>query len=236
MTRLWWLGALALVGCSTKPIVPAEEVRADDLSSANIAPAAAPPPPITESSTLYQQSYDAEAAGKLDDALGDLARLPGPQKDAYVANLRRGWLLYRLTRHAESVGAYAAAIGREPNSIEARVGVLLPLMALKKWQEVETAAQEVLKRDPENYLATLRMAFALFNLKRYAESEPLYRKLYGLYPGDVDVRTGLGWAVFKMGKAGDASKIFAEVLEISPKNPSALDGWHASAARKGKAR
>jgi tetratricopeptide (TPR) repeat protein len=237
MRTAWWLASLAVVGCTTKAIVPAEEVRAEDLSSAALAaPAAAPPPPTSESSTLYQESYDTEALGKFDDALGALNRLPQPQRDSYVAHLRRGWLLYRLARHADSIGSYAAAIGREPSAIEARVGVLLPLMALKRWPEVETGSQEVIKRDPENYLATLRLAFAMFNLKRYAEAEPLYRKLFVLYPGDLDVRTGLGWTIFKMGKASDAAKVFAEVLEISPKNASALDGWHASAARKGKAR
>ena len=44
----------------------------------------------------FQRSYDAEAAGKAQDALTALDSLPAPQRDGYVAQLRRGWLLYKL--------------------------------------------------------------------------------------------------------------------------------------------
>lgn len=179
----------------------------------------------------FQKSYDSEAVGKPQDALNALESLPAPQHDGYVASLRRGWLLYKLGKYTESIDAYAKAIAQEPRSVEARVGVLLPAMALRRWADVENGAREVLKLDPANYLATLRMAFAVYNLGRYPESAALYKRLGEGYPSDVDVRAGLGWSLLKMGKTSEASAEFHAVLEISPRNALAADGLKAAGAR-----
>lgn len=179
---------------------------------------------------LFQRSYDAEAAGKLQDALGSLDVLPLPQKDGYVAQLRRGWLLHKLGRNAEAIDAYNKASAAEPRSVESRVGALLPQMAMRRWADVEATAKDALKIDPTSYLANLRLAYACYNLARYAEAQGLYRKLAEMYPSDVDVRSGLGWSLLKMGKGGDAAKEFRQILEVAPKHALAREGLTASGA------
>lgn len=176
----------------------------------------------------FQKSYDAEATGKTQDALTALDQLPAPQKDGYVAQLRRGWLQYKLGKNTESVEAYNKASAAEPKAVEPRLGVLLPLIALKRWADVETNAKEALKLDPASYNANLRLAFAYYNLARHAESAALYKKLAELYPADVEVRDGLGWALLKAGKASDAILEFRKVLEIAPKNTLAREGLTAA--------
>jgi tetratricopeptide (TPR) repeat protein len=169
-------------------------------------------------SDQFQRSYDAEAQGKVADAVTALDALPAPQHDGYVAQL------YKLGKHAESIDAYGKAIALEPRSVEARVGVLLPAMALRRWNDVEAGAREVLKLDPGNYLATLRLAFAVYNLGRYPEATVLYKRLADAYPSDVDVRTGLGWSLLKEGKGADAATELRTVLEIAPRNALAAEG------------
>jgi tetratricopeptide (TPR) repeat protein len=176
----------------------------------------------------FQRSYDSEARGKVDDALAALDALPSPEREGYVAELRRGWLLYKRGKHAQAVSAYAKAIAMEPRSIEARVGALLPLMALRRWADVEGGAREVLKADPGNYLANLRLAFAQYNLGRYAESAAAYRRLLVAYPSDTEVRSGLGWALLKSGKSADAAREFRALLEIAPKHALGREGLKAS--------
>ncbi len=178
----------------------------------------------------FQQSYDSEAAGKTADALAAMDALPAPEQAGYVAQLRRGWLLYRLGRTADSVDAYVRAIALEPRSVEARVGVLLPVMALRRWPDVEAGAREVLKLDPGNYLANLRLAFAVYNQARYAEAAGIYKQLAESYPSDVDVRAGLGWSCLKMGKGSEAAAAFRTVLDIAPRNVLANDGMKALGA------
>ena len=213
-TKVAWV-ALSLLACA-----PAESLRPEPADQGQRAPEHThrSPPPVAagaDASEAYQLSYAAEAAGKLDEAISALGKLPAPQRESYLAHYRRGWLLYCQGRFAEAVSAYSKASALEPGSVEARVAVLLPLLAQKRWDDTANAAQEVLKRDPENYLATLRLAFAKFSAKRFAEAEVSYRKLRVLYPADLEVRTGLAWTALRLGQQREALAMFSEVLEKS---------------------
>jgi tetratricopeptide (TPR) repeat protein len=179
---------------------------------------------------LFAKSYDSEAKGKVAEALAALDGMPAAQRDGYVAQLRRGWLLYELGKHVESIDAYAKAVALAPKSVEARVGVLLPAMALHRWADVEGGAREVVKLDAGNYLANLRLAFAVYNLGRYPEAAGIYGKLAESYPSDVDVRAGFGWSLLKMGKATEAAAEFRGVLDVAPHHALAADGLKATGA------
>jgi protein O-GlcNAc transferase len=187
-------------------------------------------PSKSASARAWQASYAAEAAGNFEEALNALTQLSAPQRETYLANYRRGWLLYRLGHHAESAAAYGAASAIEPASIEARVAMLVPLMALSKWNDVVAVAQEVLKRDPENYLAMQRLAFAKFSTQHFPEAETLYRHLAKLYPSDIELRSSLAWAILRMGKLKEAAALFNTVLEVSPTHVSATAGLKEATA------
>jgi len=188
---------------------------------------AAPGDAATDAAQRYQESYDLEASGKTDAALDALDRLPPTEHGSYVAELRRGWLLFRLGRHDDAATGYARAIARAPDAVEPKVGLLAPLLVLRRWNDVEGAAREVLKLDPANYSARLRLAYAMYSTARYVDAEAGYRGVVALYPSDVDARAGLGWALLKEGKKGDAAKVFAELLVIAPRNSLASEGARA---------
>jgi tetratricopeptide (TPR) repeat protein len=176
-------------------------------------------------------SYDSEAAGKLREALGALEQLPPGRKDSYLGWARRGWLLYRLGQHADSVESYKKAIAHAPRAVEPRLGILLPQLALHRWTDAELMAKEVLRMDPASYLATLRLAFAYYNLQRYPESAALYQKLRDLYPSDTDVRSGLSWALLKAGRNQEAAREFRDLLAISPRLVTAQEGLKLTGVR-----
>jgi tetratricopeptide (TPR) repeat protein len=178
----------------------------------------------------FQQSYEHEGAGKLKEALADLDGVPASRKDAYLTLARRGWLLYRLGVYDQSVESYQKAIEVLPKSVEPRLGILLPLQALRRWSEAEKTAKEVLRIDPNNYLAVLRLAYSVFNLHHYPMSTALYQKLKELYPSDVEVRSGLGWSLLKQGKSAEAAREFRELLSISPRHALAREGLQAATA------
>ena len=174
--------------------------------------------------TLVQRSYDLEANSKYTEALAAIEQVP----DSYLVQLRRGWLLYLLGRHDDSVIAYRKATAFEPASIEPRLGASRSLLALRKWTEAEKECRDVLARDTWNYYGASRLAFALYNQGRFADALPFYKKMVELYPADVEMRNGVGWTQFKLGDAASAAKSFRAVLEISPKNASAQEGLKAS--------
>ena len=201
-----WGGLALLALCSLAPRVSA----ASDVDS--------------EAAQVFQQSYDREGAGKIAESLSTLDALPTARQGTYLSQLRRGWLLYRLGRYAESVEAYGRAIAVAPKAIEPRVGVLLPQQALRRFADVEAQAKIVLAVDPQNYLATLRLAFSLYSQGRYGEAGALYARLKELYPSDAEVRSGLGWSLLKQGKSVEATRELRELLSIQPRHVLAKQG------------
>lgn len=173
-----------------------------------------------------QESYELEAVGKTQDALSALERIE-PSARGYVVHLRRGWLLYVLGRHGEALAPYEQAIAAAPKAVEPRLGIMLPLMAERRWLDTTAHAQKVLERDPGNYLASSRLAFSLYNLGRFGDALPHYLRLVEAYPSDVEMRNGVGWTLLKLGRGKESAQAFREVLLIAPKNASALEGLQA---------
>ena len=177
---------------------------------------------------FFQQSLERESEGKLKDAITALEQLPPARRDVYVAVVRRAWLMYRLGQFESSVDAYRKAVALAPRSLEARVGMLLPQAALRRWTDSEATAREALAIEPNNYTANLRLAFAYYNLGRFAQAATLYRKLRDLYPSDHDVRSGLGWSLLKLGRSQEAAQEFKDLLAINPSHVLAKQGLTAT--------
>lgn len=206
-------------------------IGAKGRGKAPTAAAAEPAAPVVlgggaQAADAFQRSYDSEALGKLQEALSALDSVAN--KNSYVAQYRRGWLFYRLGKYSESIEGYNQAIALAPSSVEARLGVLLPQMALRRWSDVESAAKGALRLDGANYLANLRLAFAYYNLHRYADAVSHYGKLHQMHPSDVEVLSGLGWSLLKLGKKDEAAERFRALLEIAPRHALAKEGIKAA--------
>ncbi|MCP4145705.1 MAG: tetratricopeptide repeat protein [bacterium] len=172
---------------------------------------------------LYSQSYSQEYEGGYDQALESMLLIKS-QDDDYLCRLRIGWLLYLLERYDESVEAYGMAIEMQPESVEPYLGLILPLVAQKKWRSVLVTIENIQRNDPANYYALSNKAWALYGLGRYAEAADVYRNIIKLHPADIDMNAGLGWALLKDGKKEEAKLVFDEILRISPDNISAGEG------------
>ena len=106
----------------------------------------------------YRDSYAHEAKGELTEALAEIDALPKAQRQTYVYQLRRGWLLYLLGRYWDSLEAYRAAAKLRPKAIEPQLGMMLPEAALLLWLDVLETGRRIRDRAPHDYLATSRMA------------------------------------------------------------------------------
>lgn len=199
------------------------------VSPADAGPASEPPanPSLPETVRIFRRSYQEEAAGRMPAALEALNALREGERGSYLALLRRGWLLYQSGRHADAIAAYSQALAKEPASIEARLGRLLPRMALRQWPAVEAGAKEVVDLDALNYLGGLRLAYAVFNQNRFAEAERLYRRTLARYPSDAELRAGVGWSLLKSGKPAEARQMFVEALAAAPDSALILKGLKA---------
>lgn len=177
-----------------------------------------------EVADLYRASYAAEAKGQAALALESMKKIEVKAGASYFVLIRSAWLAYLAGRHADAEKSYRAAIAKSPDSIEARLGLTLPLLAQKKWRDLEKASRDVLKKEPKNAVARARLAHAAYSLGNYPDAATEYRALVKEYPAELDHQTGLGWALARMGRVAEGKKLFRQVLDVSPDNPNAQAG------------
>ena len=167
----------------------------------------------------YHQSYRYEKSQNYTDAIRALAPVIEAYPQGYTVNLRLGWLNYLKGAHATARAHYEAAIKIMPDSIEARLGHLLPLLAQERYTDAEAVARAVIRVDPANYYANLRLAFALRMQQKYDAAEDIVIRQLGYYPTDVSLLTE--WGLIKTAKHLPAERIFNDVLTLDPENVTA---------------
>jgi len=180
-----------------------------------------------EVSDLFELSFGLESQGNYKTALNNVLKILRQDRANYTATLRAGWLYYLLGEHENAVEYYKKAIDLAPGSIEPKLGVMLPYMAVSNWPEAEKYAREVLKAAPAEYYASSRLAWILYSQGRYSEALDTYKKVQGWYPSDIEMQLGVGWTCVKMGKKEEARQAFQKVLDVRRSNIRALQGMEA---------
>jgi len=166
----------------------------------------------------YYNSYKYEKKQDYTQAIKSLMPVYKAYPRGYTVNLRLGWLYYLKGNYANSEYHYKKALQANSYSIEAMLGLSLPLMAQGRWQEVEKVMLNVLKIDYYNYYGNLRYCLALLKQNKYKIAEKVARKMLFIYPTDVNFLNYLGISLYKEGKKAYARSIFESVLILSPNN------------------
>ena len=133
----------------------------------------------------WQSSYQFETAGKYNEAIAALDPVPANWAEAELKTLRRGWLYYLQGSYSDAIREYRLAIERNSRSIDARLGVTLPLLAQKRWREAEQSARAVLDLSPNNYTGLLRLVVALEGQRDWAPMAKAAATITSSYPSDA---------------------------------------------------
>ncbi|MBK3333292.1 tetratricopeptide repeat protein [Persephonella atlantica] len=171
----------------------------------------------------YYRSYQYEKTGDYENAIKALMFVYNEYPDGYTVNLRLGWLYYLMKRYANSVFHYKKAIKAAPYSVEAKLGYTLPLLAQKKFSEVESICYQIINTDFYNYYGNLRLSYALRMEKKYETAVKIAQKMLALYPTDINFLMELALSKFSLGKKEEAKKIFLDVLILDPENITARE-------------
>ncbi len=166
----------------------------------------------------YLQSYNYEKMGNYKDAIRVLLSIYNSSPNSYLINLRLGWLYYLSGKYANSIIFYQKSLKIMPESIEALLGMSLPLIAQKRFNEVETLMYEVIKNDFYNYFGNLRLAMALRYQQKLDQAEKIAKKMLRFYPTDINFLLELGIVERSKGNIQKARSIFKEVLLLDPLN------------------
>jgi tetratricopeptide (TPR) repeat protein len=169
-----------------------------------------------------KDSYIREAAGDYQGAFTALGTVRLGQPQEYLLQLRSGWLLYCLGHYQAAVIAYKAAILVAPQSTEAKLGLILPLIASGTWDEVERVARLILRNDPHNFTANRWLAEANLAQNHPRDASDIAERLSERFPADPTMMELLARSrAARMDRTG-ARDAYQRLLLLSPSNVAAL--------------
>ncbi len=172
------------------------------------------------SSLTYEQNNDYASALKEMNALHDAA------PDNYLVNLRLGWLEYLNSDYGKSVTHYRRAfdLSHEQKSVEALLGLRLPLAAQGDWAAVESTYRNILQLDPGSYEANLRLGQIYLNRGDYSRAKTYLDHVAHRYPADYETNLSGAWNDYSLRDFSSSRAKFETVLLISPGDTSATRG------------
>lgn len=172
---------------------------------------------------LWKKSYSLEQEKKYLDAAKTLEPLLNSSPKTEFLLLRLGWLYYLQTQYNTSISYYKEALGLNADSIDARLGLTLPLLAQQRWKEAAVYAKEVIKISDWDYNANIRLMTCESALLEWEVLERHANAMSKRYPSDATVFIFLARSQAWQGKKTQALSNYKLVLERAPDNQEALE-------------
>lgn len=138
--------------------------------------------------------------------------------DRYDISLKNleGRILIGLAEFDKAREAFAEVLKKEPNNVEARLGISDLDVVYGTWRKAITGYQEILRSYPQNIRAMLSLVLIYDELKNETSSENFIKKSIRLYPDDVSVRYLAASHYRKYGRILEAEKQARLALKIDP--------------------
>jgi tetratricopeptide (TPR) repeat protein len=171
---------------------------------------------IAAAQSPWALSYEREAAGEYDAAIAALSPVMDRQPDYEFVVLRLAWLKYLNGDYNASLGDYRRALELNERSLEAMLGITLPLLAQRRWREAAAQAQRVLAVAPGNYYGHVRLMVAEEGLQQWRSLADHASEVAALYPSDATILVYLARARAWQGNVAAARAAYERVLERSP--------------------
>ena len=181
--------------------------------------AAAPAVPTdAPTRTAWRESLRLESTGDFVQAGALLTPLPR----SYAVDFRLGWLHYLATNHAVAITHYRAALAAAPHSLEARLAILLPLLAHARFADAETTARAILHDHRHTHPATLRLAIALRLQDNLAEARRVLLRALPAHPSDPALLNELGHVHAAQKNLPAARDFYTQAFSLDPDNDPAF--------------
>jgi len=175
--------------------------------------------------SAFHESLKQEEAKEYAKSIQSLEAVFAAHKDDYLVNLRLGWLHYLARNLEQSKKFYNQAFALSGNkSVEALLGLTLPLAAANDWDNVAATYHAVLRLDPMNYTANLRLGQLMLNRGVYGEAKTYLEKAQTAYPGSYEPNLSLGWTYYYLGNKQKATSLLTTALMLSPGDTLAMKG------------
>lgn len=161
----------------------------------------------------WNESYRLESVYQIDAALNALNNI---SSDNELVLLRRGWLNYLKGAHSKAIEFYNKALNKNSKSLDARLGIILPLLSQQRWREAASNANKALETAPWNYHAHIRLMVTEEALKQWSQLDKHAQAVHERYPSDATVLVYLARANYRLGNESIAINMYQKVQEILP--------------------
>ena len=172
----------------------------------------------------FNASIKYEEQNKLAEALNEMKSIHKENSGDYLINLRLGWLYYLTGDFGSSKKHYQSAVNINKNSIEAKLGLTLPLSYLGEWDAIKNLYWDVIKLDANNYTANLRLGQIYLNSGEYNNAKKFLEKAHNFYPGEYEANLSLGWTNYYLGNKQKAKELWINAKMLSPTDSLASQG------------
>ncbi len=172
--------------------------------------------------SAFSKSYASEKNGDFKASMEPLKKVY--DESSYELNLRLGWLNYNAGLFDEAIIFYSRAQKLKPYSEEARFGLIMPLAAQGKWDDVIKIYDAILETSPNNSVALYRLGLVYYGRKDYNKANTLFKKVVDLYPFGYDGLLMLGWTSYFLGNSNQAKVLFNKVCLYNPGDKPASEG------------
>ena len=171
---------------------------------------------VASADDAWMQSYTLEAAGKYEAAARSIEHFLKEMPANEFAQLRSGWLYYLAGNYSRSITHYQTALKLNNKSIDAMLGMSLPLMGQARWREAASQTREVIKISQWNYLAHTRLLTCEDNLKQWDTLKQHAETLRPYYPSDATILVYLARAYSNTNENEKAREVYRQVLQRYP--------------------
>ncbi len=170
---------------------------------------------------LWSQSHQLEAEGKYAEAGAVLEPLLEGSESSDYGVLRYAWLFYQQGNYNDAVRNYRRALSRNSDSLDARLGITLPLMAQLRWSEAERFLNQVLSLDPWSYTAHVRLMAVQEGLRQWETLLKHSQAFNKRYPSDANGWVYQARAYLWLKNRSAAEIAYRQVLRRSPQHSEA---------------
>jgi len=164
----------------------------------------------------WSDSYRLETEGKFTAAASVIKPFTTQKPINEFALLRHGWLNYSARNYNDAIEDYQQALSLNPNSLDARLGLTLPLMAQGRWREAALHATKILKIAPWQYHAHIRLMACEEAMTQWDTMAKHATKVAERYPGDATIQVYLARASLSIGKPKIALVAYRRVKQMVP--------------------
>ena len=164
----------------------------------------------------WGRSFTLEASGQYEAAARSLESILQQEPNNEFAHLRAGWLYYLAGKYSTSIKYYQTANKLNKQSLDARLGLMLPLMAQERWREAAQLAEAVIAESRLNYYAHLRLIICEEGLKNWTQLRDHALMISRYYPSDPGFQVYLARAYINLNEPDKARSAYKKVLERYP--------------------